>query len=195
MAGATWLQVVCPVEAGAVPGTRRNHHSNLSYVKFQVDIWKSLMSWTPPLQTLFFFFIFFSGIIDFLVSHHPIAKVLRDHLVFKIAPMLNPDGVYLGNYRYGVGNESVYCYICHIHLALFCRWILYGLFQLIPLKLEILTWPCASWNSHLGKRQIENLFASGGREQLSKTAGCLLCKPPLGVGVNVSLELDLSCVS
>ncbi|KAJ7405348.1 hypothetical protein WISP_140056 [Willisornis vidua] len=38
-------------------------------------------------------------IIDFLVSHHPIAKVLRDHLVFKIAPMLNPDGVYLGNYR------------------------------------------------------------------------------------------------
>ncbi|KAI1236822.1 Cytosolic carboxypeptidase 6, partial [Lamprotornis superbus] len=40
-----------------------------------------------------------SCIIDFLVSHHPIAKVLRDHLVFKIAPMLNPDGVYLGNYR------------------------------------------------------------------------------------------------
>ncbi|KAH9496584.1 Cytosolic carboxypeptidase 6 [Bulinus truncatus] len=39
------------------------------------------------------------GIIDFLVSNHPIAKVLRDHLVFKIVPMLNPDGVYLGNYR------------------------------------------------------------------------------------------------
>ncbi|KAK2519791.1 Agbl4 [Columba guinea] len=39
------------------------------------------------------------GIIDFLVSQHPIAKVLRDNLVFKIAPMLNPDGVYLGNYR------------------------------------------------------------------------------------------------
>ncbi|XP_059583800.1 cytosolic carboxypeptidase 6 isoform X2 [Alligator mississippiensis] len=39
------------------------------------------------------------GIIDFLVSPHPVAKVLRDHLVFKIAPMLNPDGVYLGNYR------------------------------------------------------------------------------------------------
>ncbi|XP_021016668.1 cytosolic carboxypeptidase 6 isoform X1 [Mus caroli] len=39
------------------------------------------------------------GIIDFLVSQHPIARVLREHLVFKIAPMLNPDGVYLGNYR------------------------------------------------------------------------------------------------
>ncbi|XP_030878049.1 cytosolic carboxypeptidase 6-like, partial [Leptonychotes weddellii] len=39
------------------------------------------------------------GIIDFLISQHPIARVLREHLVFKIAPMLNPDGVYLGNYR------------------------------------------------------------------------------------------------
>uniref|UniRef100_A0A8C9BR50 Cytosolic carboxypeptidase 6 n=1 Tax=Phocoena sinus TaxID=42100 RepID=A0A8C9BR50_PHOSS len=39
------------------------------------------------------------GIIDFLVSQHPIARALREHLVFKIAPMLNPDGVYLGNYR------------------------------------------------------------------------------------------------
>ncbi|XP_053326203.1 cytosolic carboxypeptidase 6 [Spea bombifrons] len=39
------------------------------------------------------------GIMDFLVGGHPIAKHLRDHFVFKIAPMLNPDGVYLGNYR------------------------------------------------------------------------------------------------
>ncbi|XP_039770647.1 cytosolic carboxypeptidase 6-like [Ornithorhynchus anatinus] len=39
------------------------------------------------------------GIIDFLVGQHPVAKALRDRLVFKIAPMLNPDGVCLGNYR------------------------------------------------------------------------------------------------
>jgi len=39
------------------------------------------------------------GIIDFLVSSHPIAQVLRDHIVFMIVPMLNPDGVVLGNYR------------------------------------------------------------------------------------------------
>ncbi|OON23765.1 zinc carboxypeptidase [Opisthorchis viverrini] len=36
---------------------------------------------------------------DFMVSEHPIAQELRKHLVFKIVPMLNPDGVYLGNYR------------------------------------------------------------------------------------------------
>ncbi|XP_015599714.1 cytosolic carboxypeptidase 6 isoform X2 [Cephus cinctus] len=39
------------------------------------------------------------GLMDFLVSSHPIAQVLRDYVVFKIVPMLNPDGVFLGNYR------------------------------------------------------------------------------------------------
>ena len=39
------------------------------------------------------------GIIDFLVSQHPMAKILRDYIIFKIVPMLNPDGVVLGNYR------------------------------------------------------------------------------------------------
>jgi hypothetical protein len=41
----------------------------------------------------------FSGLIDFLVSSHPIALVLREHITFKIVPMMNPDGVFLGNYR------------------------------------------------------------------------------------------------
>ncbi|XP_077440691.1 cytosolic carboxypeptidase 6 isoform X2 [Vanacampus margaritifer] len=39
------------------------------------------------------------GLIDFLVSQHPVAQLLRDYVIFKIVPMLNPDGVYLGNYR------------------------------------------------------------------------------------------------
>ncbi|XP_036361577.1 cytosolic carboxypeptidase 6-like [Octopus sinensis] len=39
------------------------------------------------------------GLIDFLVSNHNIAKCLRQHIIFKIVPMLNPDGVYVGNYR------------------------------------------------------------------------------------------------
>uniref|UniRef100_A0A1A8MPX7 ATP/GTP binding protein-like 4 n=1 Tax=Nothobranchius pienaari TaxID=704102 RepID=A0A1A8MPX7_9TELE len=39
------------------------------------------------------------GVIDFLVGQHPVAQILRDHVIFKIVPMLNPDGVYLGNYR------------------------------------------------------------------------------------------------
>eukprot|EP00698_Gefionella_okellyi_P002295 TRINITY_DN12107_c0_g1_i1.p1 TRINITY_DN12107_c0_g1~~TRINITY_DN12107_c0_g1_i1.p1 ORF type:complete len:435 (-),score=66.82 TRINITY_DN12107_c0_g1_i1:93-1397(-) len=39
------------------------------------------------------------GIIDFLVSADPAAQILRDNIVFKIVPMLNPDGVFVGNYR------------------------------------------------------------------------------------------------
>ena len=39
------------------------------------------------------------GLIDFLVGSSPEARVLREKFVFKIVPMLNPDGVINGNYR------------------------------------------------------------------------------------------------
>lgn len=40
------------------------------------------------------------GLIEFLaIANHPIAKLLRENVVFKILPMLNPDGVFLGNNR------------------------------------------------------------------------------------------------
>jgi cytosolic carboxypeptidase protein 2/3 len=40
-----------------------------------------------------------NGAIEFLTSSDPEADLLRKHLVFKIIPMLNPDGVVNGNYR------------------------------------------------------------------------------------------------
>ncbi|XP_067936797.1 cytosolic carboxypeptidase 2-like [Watersipora subatra] len=39
------------------------------------------------------------GLYEFLISDDPDAKELRDRFVFKIIPMLNPDGVIVGNYR------------------------------------------------------------------------------------------------
>ncbi|EEB10781.1 conserved hypothetical protein [Pediculus humanus corporis] len=39
------------------------------------------------------------GILDFLISNHPIAVKLRNVATFKIVPMMNPDGVFLGNHR------------------------------------------------------------------------------------------------
>lgn len=39
------------------------------------------------------------GIVETLLSDEREAKQLRDTYVFKIIPMLNPDGVIVGNYR------------------------------------------------------------------------------------------------
>lgn len=39
------------------------------------------------------------GILRFLASNHKDAKLLRQNYIFKIIPMLNPDGVIYGNYR------------------------------------------------------------------------------------------------
>lgn len=39
------------------------------------------------------------GFIDYLTGPSLDAKILRDNFVFKVVPMLNPDGVVVGNYR------------------------------------------------------------------------------------------------
>lgn len=39
------------------------------------------------------------GFIRFILSESPKARDLRKKVVFKIVPMLNPDGVIVGNYR------------------------------------------------------------------------------------------------
>jgi cytosolic carboxypeptidase protein 6 len=39
------------------------------------------------------------GLILFLTSEHARARELREHVILKVVPMLNPDGVFLGNYR------------------------------------------------------------------------------------------------
>lgn len=39
------------------------------------------------------------GFLEFLLSSHPIAVILRENFVFKVVPMMNPDGVFLGNNR------------------------------------------------------------------------------------------------
>jgi len=47
------------------------------------------------------------GVIEFLVSNAPEAIALRDNFVFKIVPMLNPDGVINGNYRCSLSGQDL----------------------------------------------------------------------------------------
>jgi cytosolic carboxypeptidase protein 2/3 len=42
------------------------------------------------------------GFIKFLLSDDPVARQLRSQYIFKIVPMLNPDGVIYGNYRWSL---------------------------------------------------------------------------------------------
>ena len=67
------------------------------------DCWRSNSSehsstsrWTTLVQ----------GLIDFLVSRHKVAVQLREKLIFKIFPMMNPDGVFLGNYKGSLFGED-----------------------------------------------------------------------------------------
>jgi len=47
------------------------------------------------------------GLLEFLISDEPTAQTLRDRYVFKIVPMLNPDGVIVGNYRCSLSGHDL----------------------------------------------------------------------------------------
>ena len=47
------------------------------------------------------------GIIDFLIADTPEAELLRKLYVFKLVPMLNPDGVVHGNYRCSIAGTDL----------------------------------------------------------------------------------------
>lgn len=49
-----------------------------------------------------------NGILEFLIDeHNEQAKILRENFVFKIIPILNPDGVYRGYYRMDTKNQNL----------------------------------------------------------------------------------------
>jgi murein tripeptide amidase MpaA len=46
------------------------------------------------------------GFLDFICGDSKMAEFLRRHVIFKIVPMINPDGVALGNYRTGLSGRD-----------------------------------------------------------------------------------------
>ena len=47
------------------------------------------------------------GVIEFLTGPSETAAALRDRFVFKIVPMLNPDGVIVGNTRCNLAGRDL----------------------------------------------------------------------------------------
>lgn len=47
------------------------------------------------------------GVIDYLTGPSLDARILRDNFVFKLVPMLNPDGVIVGNYRCSLAGQDL----------------------------------------------------------------------------------------
>ncbi|XP_006896824.1 PREDICTED: cytosolic carboxypeptidase 2 [Elephantulus edwardii] len=47
------------------------------------------------------------GFLDFILSNSPDAQLLRDIFIFKVIPMLNPDGVIVGNYRCSLAGRDL----------------------------------------------------------------------------------------
>ncbi|XP_077317073.1 cytosolic carboxypeptidase 2 isoform X3 [Lithobates pipiens] len=47
------------------------------------------------------------GFLDFILSDSPDAHLLRDMFIFKVIPMLNPDGVIVGNYRCSLSGRDL----------------------------------------------------------------------------------------
>lgn len=48
-----------------------------------------------------------NGILQFLTSNDERARRLRQNFIFKIVPMLNPDGVIHGNYRSNLSGHDL----------------------------------------------------------------------------------------
>ena len=70
-------------------------NSDAEAIKYRKGI--VISSWVHPGESNASYMM--KGIIDYLTGPTLNAKILRDNFVFKIIPMLNPDGVIIGNTR------------------------------------------------------------------------------------------------
>ncbi|CAF1127974.1 unnamed protein product, partial [Adineta steineri] len=124
------------------------------------------------------------GLLDFLLSDSADAKLLRDTFVFKIIPMLNPDGVIVGNYRCSLSGrdlnrnyktilkdayptiwhtrEMIKRFMTEIELVLYCD------FHGHSRKQNVFIYGCE--NKHLPKERLkERIFpAMFGKNDISK---------------------------
>lgn len=82
--------------AGAGASSRRGSHKRCVVISARVHPGETPASWMMR------------GMLDFITGESAEARLLRSLFVFKIVPMLNPDGVAYGN------NRCRYFHACHM---------------------------------------------------------------------------------
>uniref|UniRef100_A0A6J0TH53 Cytosolic carboxypeptidase 2 n=1 Tax=Pogona vitticeps TaxID=103695 RepID=A0A6J0TH53_9SAUR len=107
------------------------------------------------------------GFLDFILSDSADAQLLRDLFIFKVVPMLNPDGVIVGNYRCSLaGRDLNRNYRSELRESFPCIWHTRAMIKRVLEEREILLY--CDFHGHSRKNNIfmygcNNKYA---REQL-----------------------------
>ncbi|XP_024137084.1 cytosolic carboxypeptidase 2 [Oryzias melastigma] len=107
------------------------------------------------------------GFLDFLLGDSEDAQVLRDNFVFKVVPMLNPDGVVVGNYRCSLaGRDLNRKYRSGLRDSFPCVWHAKNMVERLRAEMEVLLY--CDFHGHNRKNNAFMYGCSGRQDQLQE---------------------------
>ncbi|XP_068116492.1 cytosolic carboxypeptidase 2 isoform X2 [Hyperolius riggenbachi] len=93
------------------------------------------------------------GFLDFILSDSPDAQLLRDMFIFKVVPMLNPDGVIVGNYRCSLsGRDLNRNYRSMLKDSFPCIWHTRAMIKRLVMEREVLLY--CDFHGHSRKNNV-----------------------------------------
>ncbi|XP_053175926.1 cytosolic carboxypeptidase 2 [Scomber japonicus] len=93
------------------------------------------------------------GFLDFLLGDSADAQLLRDTFVFKVVPMLNPDGVIVGNYRCSLaGRDLNRNYKTLLRDSFPCVWHTYNLVEKLMAETDVVLY--CDFHGHNRKNNV-----------------------------------------
>ncbi|XP_074774731.1 cytosolic carboxypeptidase 2 [Athene noctua] len=105
------------------------------------------------------------GFLDFLLSAHPDARLLRQLFVFKVVPMLNPDGVVVGNSRCSLaGRDPNRAYGTALRSSFPGVWHLRAMVERVLAEWEVVLY--CDFHGHSRKNNIFMYGCDGGQAGL-----------------------------
>ncbi|XP_039923529.1 cytosolic carboxypeptidase 2 [Hirundo rustica] len=103
------------------------------------------------------------GFLDFLLSAHPDARLLRRLFIFKVVPMLNPDGVVVGNSRCSLaGRDPNRAYGMALPGSFPVAWHLRAMVQRVLAEREVVLY--CDFHGHSRKNNVFMYGCDAGRD-------------------------------